>query len=169
MIAIPPIVRMGRTGGATSSRKSHWCGIMIYRGWTPLISTNRPPFHDALPGRREMPVGARSGATGFGLPPSRRPIREPGDLPYVPGAEPFQGREFRCQHGGCRGTRRVFGVQTPFFRPRRYSADSRRCAGAGIAHVVVEFPRCFRPRRRALRQIQIRRITGFGNRPRTSL
>jgi len=45
-----------RRGACRRQRKSHWRGIMIYRGRTPLKSTNRPPFHDDRPGRRERSV-----------------------------------------------------------------------------------------------------------------
>lgn len=83
------MVRMGRTGRGRHESKKPLAWHHDQPGLDASYSTNRPPFHDGLPGRRERPAGTRSGATGFGPPPSRRLIREPGDLPCVPGASLF--------------------------------------------------------------------------------
>ncbi len=40
-------VRTRGSGAHWPNRKSHWSGITISRGWTPLLSTNRPPLRDA--------------------------------------------------------------------------------------------------------------------------
>ncbi len=61
---------------------------MINRGWTPLIlRIVRLFMMDCREGEKTR--WHTIGATGLGPPPSRRLIREPGDLPCVPGASLF--------------------------------------------------------------------------------
>lgn len=160
-------VRIRGSGTHRPNRKSHWSGITISRGRTPLLSTNRPPLRDACRLRSSNLAQtsgkarwARSSLWGRGA--VSQETCHPQEPHLSEGLARSRERYSRCQHGGCHGFIIPF-PERPVLHCRAFSLawsiglpTSRRALRPGPFHDIETIRQHAGSRRRSFRQIHFR-------------